>query len=221
MYPIITWMTWKALAQLDKKWRILFSIFSIIVLTVIFRQLKFMGLHTANDINIWNNNFRCMTLMRLDSIAIGAFAAWCKNFYSTIWLKNKWFTFFIGIFLMIVFDRTWILNGHLALNQFSYVFYFLVYPLAVSLIFPVLNSWKLKKEFFLTQAITQISIISYSIYLFHNSLIRIPIQLSFLAKNYPILTYLVYWLIVFIVAVASYRLVEKPFLKYRNRNFPN
>jgi len=169
----------------------------------------------------WNTRFRVIIPERLDSLAIGVFAALIRFKYSILWHSKsfRWISFIIGLLIVICLDRTWIFNNTIPLGFFAFVPYFLIYSIGVAFTLPLLDSFQPKENLF-TKSVSQVSKLSYSMYLFHNSLLVIPM------KNYShtltneylkVGLYLLYWVLVFLISYVGYTLIEKPVLKYRDK----
>ena len=172
----------------------------------------------------WNTRFRIIIPLRLDSLAVGVFAALVRTFFKELWRNKKFIVvcFLIGITGVFLLDRTWIFNGTIPLNFFSCVPYFLLYSIGVSLTLPLLDNWQPRPNLF-TRIISWISKLSYSMYLFHNSLIVVPFRnYAHSIPEHPRVQmglYGLYWILVFTIAYAGYTFIEKPILQYRDRKY--
>ncbi len=208
----------------DTKFIFISSLILMIVFSFIFRAFLFHRLPEDQfSLTQWNTRFRIVIPERLDSLAIGVFAAYIKIFYNSIWENKKIIiiTLLIGLLFMILLDRTWIFNGTIPQGFFAYVPYFLIYSIAVALTLPFLDSWQPKQNFF-TKFVSLTSKLSYSMYLFHNSLMAIPLKnyaQTIYSEKIKLLLYFIYWILVYVIAFFSYTYIEKPFLKYRDLKY--
>lgn len=176
------------------------------------------------DNTTWNTHFRCVVLMRLDSIAVGVLGAFIAQRFSLLW-RNQSFrsvTFAAGLVAVIALDRTAILSGRLRDPFFNCVLYFPLYSMGVLFLFPMLSSLQKRPDNLAGSWIETISKISYSMYLCHNSLIVQPLAQFISGK--PLLAvvaaYFGYWAAVLLVSYTAYKCYEKPILLWRDRKVP-
>jgi peptidoglycan/LPS O-acetylase OafA/YrhL len=204
-----------------------FFFFSTIVLIcaiTALRWLRYAHLGGLADIAEWNTHFRCVVALRIDSIAIGVLGAFIARRFPLLWESRVFrrITLAAGVVMVIALDRTSVIAGRLKDPFFICVPYFPLYSIAVLLLFPALCSLKERPSSLCGMLIETISTISYSMYLCHNSLIGQP--LARLVSGKPaaavIAAYILYWCAVFLVSYLVYRLYEKPFLRWRDRNVP-
>lgn len=177
----------------------------------------------ALSLTEWNTRFRIIIPERLDSLAIGVIAAYVRIFYSSLWNNKKIVlaSFCVGLILMILLDRTWIFNGTIPQGFFACVPYFAIYSAAVALTLPFLDSWQPSPNIF-TRFVSLTSKLSYSMYLFHNSLIAIPFKNythTIVDERIKITLYITYWILVYLLAYLAYTYIEKPVLKYRDSRY--
>lgn len=202
-------------------------IFIFIAIVTVMRYVNYIHyihLGGAIDTTVWNTHFRCVVMMRLDSIAVGVMGAFVAQRFPLLWNNTvfRLITFTAGLVMVITLDRTAVLTGRLKDPFFNCVLYFPLYSLGVLLLFPVITTLRKRPRNFAGNWIETISKISYSMYLCHNSLIGIPLA-ALVAGKAPILvtaTYFVYWIVVFLVSLGVYKLYEKPILIWRDRKVP-
>ncbi|MBA2746117.1 MAG: acyltransferase [Flavisolibacter sp.] len=120
----------------------------------------------------WNVALKAVVIFRLDSIFIGVLFSWIFSMYHQIWVRTKYFWLAGGIFMMCFFTAG---VGFLRLTLDNYpIFWNVIYlpaaSLAIAFFLPFLSEWKTEKPF-IRRPITFISLISYSIYLLHYSVI--------------------------------------------------
>lgn len=169
---------------------------------------------TINDFGLFDATYRKIVLGRLDSIAYGLLASWIFYYYNIFWAKLRISSFLIGTCLII-----FILNYNTEYNTFyKQVVVFSISPIAAMLLLPFVYSLKAKKNK-ITNVITHISKISYSMYLINLALIAQVIQYNFAAKNEidAALKYGLYWILVIMCSTILYHYFEKPILKLRDR----
>ncbi|MBV8325176.1 acyltransferase [Chryseobacterium sp.] len=179
-------------------------------------------IHTSLDLER-AKTFHHIVIYRLDSIMYGVIAAYLKYYYSKYWNLIPLPLFIIGLF--ILFSRNIFLNEMFPdlLGLYKTVFEFSLTSLATLLLLPFLSHLKQTKH----KAgilITSISILSYSMYLTHMSLIKGMILYSIpwtrFTKNYHIIIpilYSLYWGTTFLFSAIIYKLYEYPMTKIRDK----
>lgn len=208
----------------DIKLVFIISLLVLVAISLSLRVFEYLRLPIENhNLTELNNRFRIIVPERLDSLAIGVLAAFARINFKSIWTHKNviWVLFTLGLVWMIALDRTRIYSGNIALGFFTFVFYFLVYSVCVAFTLPFLDSWQPKENIF-TKCITQISKQSYSMYLFHNSIIAIPFTKyasTLTHEHLRVALYLLYWILVFTISYFTYTLIEKPILNYRDRRY--
>ena len=196
------------------------ALFSIGCRFLLYHRLPY----DAFSLTEWNTRFRIVVPTRLDSLAVGVFGALMRWKFPSLWNNRKFklSSFSLGLLLMIALDRTQILNGRIPLGFFAFVPYFLSYPIAVAMTLPFLDTWQPRANLF-TRGITTVSKLSYSMYLFHNSLIAVPLKsyaISLTREYEKLGMYLLYWALVIIISYFAYTYIERPILRYRDQNYP-
>ncbi len=98
------------------------------------------------------------------------------------------------------------------------IFYFALTPISVLLVLPFFSSFHAPK-ILITNTITHISKISYSMYLIHLALIAEVIRDNFAPTGHSdaIFKYSLYWVLVIGVSSLLYTFFEKPILKLRDK----
>lgn len=210
----------------DKKFVFISVLVFMILFSLVCRAILYLRIPTENlSLTEWNTRFRIIVPERLDSLAIGVLAAYVRLNYNELWANRKIVvtTFIIGFFFMIALDRTWIFNEMIPQGFFAYVPYFLLYSCAVALTLPFLDSWEPKQNF-LTKFISLTSKLSYSMYLFHNSLMAIPLKnftQTVTDEKIKVLLYILYWISIYAISYFTYTFIERPILKYRDLKYSN
>lgn len=168
-------------------------------------------------------DYRRVVIMRIDNLMYGVIGAYISFYYKDFWIKNKYQFFIIGILLLL----TWKILSYQypSIQSFFYVNVF--YPLfciAILFLLPILSQYKLKKHSVMTKAITYISLISYSLYLIHYSLIKKLLIDNLLFTSFDknsILTIILknsfYWSSSIIGSLIIYKYFEIPTMKLRDK----
>ncbi|WP_140002291.1 acyltransferase family protein [Flavobacterium microcysteis] len=175
------------------------------------------------NLDIWNVSLKAVVIYRLDAIFYGVLASWMYCRYPNFWKKNKSIFLVIGIlcFLFIAFGIGKIGFTPEGQNRFLYVAYLPIVSISISLFLPFLSGWKSERSM-LKSPVVFISLISYSIYLLHYSVILqlmkyfIPVEeYSMLQKHVFTFTYL---LLTIILSYALYVWYEKPMMDLREKS---
>jgi peptidoglycan/LPS O-acetylase OafA/YrhL len=149
--------------------------------------------------------------------------SWIYLNYTSIWQKSKSVFFLIGMLLFFfqfvgIGFLGWVIE---AVPMLWNVFYLPLISIAVACFLPFLSEWKQEKSLF-QKPVTFISLISYSIYLLHYSVILLlmkqyisiddqnPIQLVAFLSSYILIT--------IILSYFLYRFYEKPMMNLRDKN---
>lgn len=205
-FPLL--LTLLSLFAKPKKYLPWLCIFFILV-SIAYRLSVADQIHDRFGWDIW---IRKTVASRTDNIYIGVLAAWAMCYFPKQWKRHALVCFIIGVALFVatrIIPRT--------PGTFYYdALYLTISAFAIALWFPLLSKWKSCKNC-LGGFVTCISVLSYSMFLTNLLLLQIlehsfPNFVSRYALAYP-----VYWLLVFAASYVLYILVEKPFVKLRER----
>ena len=160
----------------------------------------------------WDIWIRKTVASRTDNIYIGVLAAWVMCHYPKQWNRYAIVCFIIGL---AIFVATRIIPRNPGTFYYDNL-YLTISAMAIALWFPLLSKWKSYKTC-LGGFVSRISVLSYAMFLTNLLLLQIlensfPSFVSHYAVAYP-----TYWLLVFVAAYVLYILVEKPFVKLRDR----
>ncbi|WP_080059044.1 acyltransferase family protein [Spirosoma aerolatum] len=171
----------------------------------------------------WDEGFRKVMPLRLDSIAIGVLAALFKFYSGEMWHKRKNIMAIMASILLLTmlillkFDfidnydaQKDIPTGSVSL--FLNTVFFSVNSLAIAMFIPFFYSIKSNYSFY-GKVITTISLISYSLYLSHPLVITI---VGHFFRDYPIVNFILTWSISIVGAYFQYHLFEKRFTSFRD-----
>lgn len=213
--PLLTLLFFSFIS--DKKKAFSFVIFSIILVCPILRFFKYILMPIANDVTIWDENFRSITPLRLDSIMFGVLGAFLRYYYPATFFHSKTIKLIIGITILITL-RLVDLFGDFS-TMFQTVFSFSINSLGVLLMLPFLFTMKIPKNKMLVIFITFTSLISYSLYLVNSKLVKgLILSQVDLPKPFYI-KYIAYWIITFVLATLLYKFIELPFMKFRDKHY--
>lgn len=162
--------------------------------------------------------------MRLDSIILGLLGAFVQYYYGLFWKKYR-ITFLI-IGLLIFLSTTIVYSYYLIpYNSLYYsVFKFSITSLATLFLLPFLSNYR-KNSGIIYKSVTYLSLISYSMYLIHLSLIQRwlieKINWQELISNYYLsylMPYVIYWLLTVTGSLLLFKYYEYPMMKLRESN---
>lgn len=175
------------------------------------------------NLDIWNVSLKAVVIYRLDAIFYGVLASWIYCRYANFWKKNKSVFLVIGIlcFLFIAFGIGKIGFRPEGQNRFLYIAYLPIVSISISFFLPFLSGWKSEKSK-LKSPVVFISLISYSIYLLHYSVILQLMKYFIPIEEYPMsqkhaftFTYL---LLTIILSYGLYIWYEKPMMDLREKS---
>lgn len=196
---------------------------SLLILIFFCNKIYYQNLTTNTTIDQWNVSLKSVVLYRLDSIFIGVFCSWVYFNAATFWQKSKYLLFCFGtLFFAFLFVGIGYFGLVIATHATLWnVLYLPFVSVAVACFLPFLSEWKEEKSW-IQKPITFISIISYSIYLLHYSVILQLMKNYFsIAMTNTLGLYaftFVYLLITFFLSYLLFRFYEKPMMDLRDKN---
>jgi len=201
-----------------KKKNLIFGcILFVIVLVTSIRLFKVVQHDYFGDGNFGDQIMK-VVLTRLDAIMYGVLAAWLAYYYSEKFYAHKNSLFVLGV-LGLLLSNVLFSEFFLTRLQLSLV------PLATGCLLPALSSLKEGKGI-VFQGITFMSTLSYSMYLTNHMIVLRGIM-PFLTKGMKLeqeghawqnfFAYVLFWSFTFISAYVLHRVIEKPFMAFRER----
>ena len=220
--PIVLLLFVKIFPNIKRKYLFLgMSLLMIVTLFVL--RIYFNSSHAITSITDWNQSVRKVTVYRLDAIYYGFILYYLLN-NGVIKSTYNQILFIIGLLGVFVLH---VLIFMLGIKAENYPFFFTVLflplnSISICLMLPYLINLRIKNGFFLYFA-TLISLISYSIYLLHYTIILHGLKTIFPSdslRDFDLLFYtLMYWLLVFVLSVALYKFFEYPITNLRNKEY--
>ncbi|WP_370029999.1 acyltransferase family protein [Flavobacterium sp. 28YEA47A] len=197
----------------------------LVFLAVFSLWAKFSCYKNTLNINmdVWNTSLKAVVIYRLDAIFYGVLASWFYCRRHNFWKKNKSVFLVMGIlcFLFITFGIGKIGFTPEGQNRFLYIAYLPIVSISISFFLPFLSGWKSEKSK-LKNPIVFISLISYSIYLLHYSVILQLMKYFIPIEDYPMLQKHVftfaYLLLTIILSYGLYIGYEKPMMDLREKS---
>lgn len=195
----------------------LYTTLSIILMAFVNRFYALMNLPQSASY-IWNLDVKSVVLYRLDAIIYGFLILFVYKNFITFLDKYRVLLFIFSFFLYQITKA--IIYTQLGFEAFYVVFYLPLVSICIALMVPFFYQLKPLSFPLFNQGITLISKISYSIYLWHYSIIIMIWKYLIYPNvvfNYmnSLIHVLLYFLITFLVSYFSYQYIEKPFLRLR------
>ncbi|MGD8912545.1 MAG: acyltransferase [Candidatus Thiodiazotropha sp.] len=223
--PILIFALLKAGIKTRKT--ILVVIITFIIFSFLVRYYKY---YTA-EITSWSSwglHIRKQVLTRLDSVMFGVAGAYLNYYYSALWVRYRKPMIILGIAIYLS-NRYFIeFADHLSDGVVLYysVYSFSLQSLSVMLVLPYLSEHK-KGCGVIYRVITIVSIISYSMYLLHFSIVHhyvIPMLGNFLSTritgiHLELVLYVAYWTFTLFGSILLYKYYEAPFTRMREKSF--
>jgi peptidoglycan/LPS O-acetylase OafA/YrhL len=220
--PLLLFITLNIIPY-KKREIVLFWIVFVIVTTTLFRVYR-VQTEYYSTITDWDLYLRKQVVTRLDSIMLGFLGAYLSYYKVPFWDRYKNVFFVLGV-LVIIGPNIYSMTGK-SFGMF-FVNYFLITatPLGTLLILPKLSGIE-KASWRGAEVITFISVISYSIYLLHEVVIRVIllppvfqlVHLPSYTTNYYVLfiEYAMYWSMTILLSYLVYAYYEKPMMNLRD-----
>jgi peptidoglycan/LPS O-acetylase OafA/YrhL len=203
----------KIFPKVELKYLLLVLIIIFILFSTLYRfhlTSKLSIYHYSNE--IWDISIRKIILTRFDTIMYGDLGALISFYFVRAWKKNKMWAFCVGLVL--------ILTSHFYLNNgfLKYTLYLNGIGIGIFLLLPLLSGMT-KAPNWLKFPITYLSIISYSIYLIHFTLVLIPLLRLFPVRNesLAIIVYILYYFFSIFLSIILYKFFEKPMMNLREK----
>jgi peptidoglycan/LPS O-acetylase OafA/YrhL len=223
LFPIILLVGNLFLPKLNPKnikWNILVSIMLLIFCPMILRV--FIQAKQTFD---WLDITR-MTFFRLDIIGYGILMAWIKFYYKSFFLNKRKLVGFLsvitlGIYFFLFYTQI-IPNALTQTNSFYYFIIFIISGLSSFFITLFFSELKLEKNNKAIKFLTHVSITSYSIYIFHLSVVMYSLDHLFPSKGErPLLEniglFSIYVIFTLFFSTLVYKYFEHPMTELREK----
>lgn len=206
--------------------RYLFLGMSLFMIALFFgTRMHFNATHTLTSIVDWNQSVRKVTIYRLDAIYYGfiLYYLYSGNLIVEKWNSVLFVSGLLGIFILhiLIFALGVQAENH---PFFFNVLYLPLNSIAICLTIPFLVTIKIEESFFLKCTVL-LSIVSYSIYLLHYTVILHAMKVLFPSENLRGVSLFgytfIYWLLVVVLSYLLYRFFEKPMTNLRDKKFFN
>ena len=191
-----------------------------IILLGIFLKWQYHQTMSRPDYNFWNDHLKLVVIYRLDSIYYGVLGAYAFERVQRI-LQMRKVLFVLGLVLLML--TMFILAGRFRIETNAFFWDVLYLPLvsfSVLLMMPFFAMWKLEKSNILARWVHHTSLISYSMYLLHYSIVLYIFKHWFGTLTENIMAMLgvltLYIACVYLFASLLYTVYEKPMMDLRD-----
>jgi peptidoglycan/LPS O-acetylase OafA/YrhL len=196
----------------------------VIIFSTAVRLERYYTDATANELQ-FAVLIRMQVVTRLDSLMYGVLGAFASFFYYKNWIKHSRFKFIAGILILVINK---IISLYYTNNEglvfYHTVFYFSFNSIGALLTLPYLSNYKTGKGT-VYKSVTYISIISYSMYLINLTPLQDYIMPfvnkhfveHFTSGNIRTIDFFLFYILTIILSGYSYKFIERPFLKFRDR----
>lgn len=170
----------------------------------------------------WNSSLKSVVIYRIDSILYGMLAAFINLNYIDFWKKNKNSLLVFGLtgLFFINFGQRYFLDFPLRVGFFHNVIYIPANSILIGFTLPYFSTLTLTKNP-LNSLITQVSIVSYSVYLLHYGVILQLLKFWFPTDDlsqFQLIFYTIgYLAITFFISTIFYNFYEKPTTDLRDK----
>jgi len=207
--------------KVEPKHAVLLVAIAILLLAAAFRYHRFLTIEISS-IYQWDKVFRKQVFTRLDSLMFGVICAYVQYYHKRIWLARKRTLLLIGLSIFVLTKALELSEWASPGGFYNCVLSFVVTALATASLLPYLSTLKSGKGY-LYRGLTTISLISYSMYLLHLSVVQVfivhRIPWSELIENEHLMTFLrysTYWILTLLVSILTYKYYELPVMKLRD-----
>ncbi|MEL6534754.1 MAG: acyltransferase [Bacteroidota bacterium] len=215
--PLVMMGIYYLFTFLSVKGRILLSI--LLYIGISFTLRWFVAQDPSVD---WRLELRMVMPLRLDSIGVGVLAAFIHIYSPVWWDKNKKWLFVLGT-TVFLFNCYYYLNEVLpnALGNttlFDRTIYFNITNLSFAAVLPMASTWK-RQNSWLGKFVTITSLISYSLYLVHVSVVRNLVMeyLDWSGRVNGILVWLLFVVASYGLSYLLFVYFEQPMMKLRDK----
>lgn len=180
----------------------------------------------TNQINLqWMDASR-MVFFRLDTIATGIFMAWIAFYYKDILAKYRnifglLFIVFMSLYLYFFFKSIFsnLISNTVEVSFMSYFGIFILSNLACFCLTIYMKEVKIKTPNWFVKFITLISLISYSMYIFHRSIVLYLVDLFFKPTTIfeNIILFILYFISTILLSMLVYKYFEHPMTELREK----
>lgn len=196
-------------------------ILSVVLFVIIFGIcIRSYSVVFINAVIPWDEGIKKVVINRLDAIMYGVLIAYSLKKNKVFWKKNSFLGFILGLALLTL--SMYLLYFYIivdyANNYIIDISIFTIFNIGTALLIPYSTIFNAPNKI-LQYFITHVSIISYSVYLIHNSLIFIIQDAIYKPENWfqVIIGFLFFWIITLAISTILYKFFEKPITDLREK----
>jgi peptidoglycan/LPS O-acetylase OafA/YrhL len=195
------------------------TLFIIVVFTL--TRVYHYSTKTLTDIVDWNESIRKVLIYRLDVVYYGFLLRYLYNNYNDWMMHNKKVLLWIGLIIIFALHVFRTPLGITVANVpgFMTIFYLPLNSIAIAMLIPYLDTMTIKNAS-VVKFVTTISLISYSLYLLHYTIILHSMKEIFPSdslRGIALWAYtFLYWGITIILSYWLYRFYEIPLTNLRD-----
>ncbi|MEP2935006.1 MAG: acyltransferase [Gilvibacter sp.] len=222
--PLLIYILLRFRQKKKAKATFLLASLSIVIFFLVTKIYYHYSQSMVADMYAWSENLKTVTLYRIDAIFYGFLGVYLANNYERFWKRYALVFAGLGFFILLLLNFGipyigWFIEYK---PMFWNVFYLPINSIAILCFVPWLSTWKSTNRWF-RFGVTRISLISYSMYLLHYSVILqllnyfMPIrELSSFDKVVYVAVYL---LLTLFLSYLLYQIFEKPMMNLRDKPF--
>lgn len=205
------------------KSRFFFLVVFGLMLFFILSKVYYAFTTTNTTLDQWNMGLKAVVMYRLDAIFLGVLFSWISLNFNVFWKKYK---ISLAVLGLILFGLLFVGVGFFQITielfpNFWNIFYLPLTSLMCALFLPFLSEWKSLRFTFIQRPIVFISVISYSIYLLHYSVVLQLLIFYFpvdeLSQLHLHLYTFSYVAITAFLSALLYKFYEKPMMDLRDK----
>ncbi len=192
----------------------------ILIAACIYAKFDYHQANRNTSLDHWNVALKSVVIYRIDAIFIGVFCSWLYSVYRVEWRRTRFVWAVLG-FVMMGFFTAGVGFLGLFIDRYPLFWNVLYLPLAsvsIALFLPMLSEWKTEIRI-VKYPITFISLISYSVYLLHYSVILQSLKQFGATDGFTDVQLVVmttaYFTLTFILSYLLFRFYEKPITDLR------
>ena len=221
--PLLFYLVLLPKWKISKK-KLFFWVTLVIILFFSVTKVWYNHQTGANTLDYWNINLKAVVLYRIDAIYYGVMAAYIAMVNVDFWKK---YTVPFLLFGGVLFIGIHLIIGSFGIDTHSHPFFFNVLylplcSLSIVLSLPFFSRLK-RAPSVLLKPITFVSLISYSMYLLHYSIVLQLMRYITTLEEYTIfqkwIFSITYLFVTILLAYILYHVYEKPMMDIRDRAY--
>lgn len=211
----------------SKKGNVILGVAILFVLAgFISRGYKF-GYVEVDSVYSWAKHFKNQVVTRPDAIAYGIIMAWLYVKKPIRWQRFSNWGAVVGIFILATTTIAKMSSWYVWESFYSCVVALGLECIGFALLLPFFVGMR-RPGPLVSNMVTKISLISYSMYLLHYQIVFeliiepvdwinwIPIPNGGIAVKF-----ILYWVVTIVLSIVSYNMIELPVMEWRNKKFPS